>query len=180
MARNGGAVIDTARRQVRDRNGLTYPLDAVTTGEHGLYYARPIEGNRLFSYHERWMLPKQALAVSRMAFHAHRTDAVDWYIETDLTDVSGDSWSVRDGYLDVRVHEGVRYELEDAGELADAIAQNDLPLSDALEALKALDLLTEALRRNGCSGHALLAELAPSLPPSSIVRNADGTFALRA
>lgn len=180
MARNGGAIIDTARRQVRDRNGITYPLDAVVTSEHGLYYTRPIEGNELFWYHERWLLPKHALAVSRMAFHPHRADAVDWYIETDLTEVCGDMWSVRDGYLDVYVHEGLRYDLEDAGELADAIVHNELPLSDALEALRALDLLCNALRTNGCSGHALLTQLAPSLPASSIARSPDGVFSILA
>jgi predicted RNA-binding protein associated with RNAse of E/G family len=123
------------------------------------------------------LLPKQSLAVSRMAFHPHRTNAVDWYIETDLIDVSGGTWNVRDGYLDVCVVEGLRYDVEDAGELADAVRDGDIPLSDALEALRALDLLCQTLRTNGCSGHALLRQFAPSLPPSRLSRDPSGVFA---
>lgn len=174
MARNGGATIDIHAARVRDRNGLSYPLDTLVVTADGLYYARAIEGNDSFWYQERWVLPRQTLVVNRFAFHAHRNDACDWYIETDLTAVSDEGWRVRDGYLDIYVHEGARYEVEDAGELADAIASGDIPLADAIDALHALDRLCEALRANTCSGHALLRSIAPSLPESMLVRAPEG------
>jgi len=178
MPRNAGSSVDTHTHEVRDRNGLTYPVSQLLVTEDGLYYTRPIDGNRLFWHQERWLVPRFNWVINRFAFHAHRTDAVDWYIETDMIDVTGDRWEVRDGYLDVYVHEGLRYELEDAGELAEAIVAGEIPLADAITALRSLDVLAESLRENGSSGHALLAKLAPSLPPSRLIRDAAGLFSL--
>ncbi len=178
MTRNGGCVIDAAARRIRDRNGVWHPVDAMTVGEHGVYYARPIENNK-FWYVERWVLPAHALVFNRFAYHPQITDDVDWYIETDMTEVGDNTWTVRDGYLDVYVRDGVRYDLEDTRELAEAIAAGDIPLSDALEALHALDLVCESLRANNHSGHALLHTLAPSLPTPTIIRDPSGKFAQR-
>jgi predicted RNA-binding protein associated with RNAse of E/G family len=180
MTRNGGAIIDVQEKRVRDRNGVWYPLDTLAVADDGVYYARPIEGNDLFWYQERWALPNHALVVNRFAFHPHRTDAIDWYVETDLVEIKKQMWYIRDGYLDVYVHDGIGYELEDAGELAEGIVNNDLPLAEAIEALRSLDRVCVALRANGCSGHALQQAFAPTLPASMLVRDASGVFSKRA
>ena len=164
MPRNAGSEIDTAAGRMRDRDGQWHQLDRLTVGGHGLYWARPTPGNALFSYCERWLLPDLGWAISRFAFHPHLPKQIDWYMETDLIQTAGPIWRQRDGYLDVGVYEGVRYELEDADELAEAIAAGEIPLAEALAALHALDQLCVALQRNGFSGRALLAEFAPDLP----------------
>jgi predicted RNA-binding protein associated with RNAse of E/G family len=163
MPRNGGAVVDTEMRQVCDRNALWYPLDELVVDGGTLYYARPIEGNALFSYHWRWLLPEQAWVINRFRFHAHVLDPMDWYIETDLIDVDGPLWRVRDGYLDIEVFEGVRYELRDADELAEGLATGDIPLAETIIALESLNRLCVALRRHRFSGWSLLEEFAPGL-----------------
>jgi predicted RNA-binding protein associated with RNAse of E/G family len=164
MARNGGAVLDTAARQVRDRNGTWYPLDELAVAGGALYYARPIEGSDLLTYQECWLLPEQAWVVNRFRFHDHLPHLLDWYIETDMTEVDGPLWRIRDGYLDIRVLDGSRYEIEDADELAEGLAAGDIPMADDVLALAALNRLCVALHRHHFSGAALLAEYAPELP----------------
>ena len=164
MPRNGGSEIETETRRLRDRNGLWYTLDCLTVAASGLYHARETPGAELFSYHERWLLRDPGWAISRFVWRPNRPERVDWYIETELIEVDGAVWRIRDGYLDVNVHEGVRYELEDADELADAIAAGEIPLLEALTALRALQQLCAVLRLNGFSGRALLEEFAPDLP----------------
>ena len=177
MTRNGGCFIDAAARRIRDRNGLWHPVDAMAVGEHGVYYARPIEGNRVSGTRSDGCYPPTRSCSTASPTTRIVTDDVDWYIETDMTEVGDNTWTVRDGYLDVYVRDGVRYDLEDTRELADAIAAGDIPLSDALEALHALDLVCESLRANNYSGHALLRTLAPSLPAPTIIRDPSGKFA---
>lgn len=164
MARNPGSVIDVTSRRVCDRDGRWHALDDLTLADGALYYARPIAGNALFSYHHRWLLPDQMWVVNRFAFHSHVPDPLDWYIETDLIDVAGPLWRVRDTYLDVEVYDGLRYELRDAGELAEGITSGEIPVTEAAAALDALDRLCAALHRHQFSGSALLAELVPNLP----------------
>ena len=163
MPRNGGALVDVARECVRDRNGQIYPLDQIAVADGALYYARSIQANRLFDYQWRWIVPARDLVLNRFRFHAHARRRPDWYIETDFTDISGGLWTVSDGFLDIEVYDGVRYEVEDAGELAEAITAREIPLDEAVRALTSLDRVCETLRRNGCSGRALLNELAPTL-----------------
>lgn len=164
MPRNAGSEIDTNARNMRERDGRWYPLERLLVAESGLYWARPIADSMHFSYVERWLLPGPGWAISRPTFHSHLTGMFDWYVETELIEVDRSTWRVRDGYLDLCVFEGVRYELEDADELADAIAADEIPLAEALMALRALQQLCAALRRNGFSGRALLEEFAPDLP----------------
>jgi predicted RNA-binding protein associated with RNAse of E/G family len=179
MPRNGGATIDVRNRTVLDRNGILYPLAALVITDDGLYYARPIDANEHFHYQERWVLPAPGWVINRFAFHVGRTDVCDWYVETDLIAIDGQAWRIRDGYLDVYVHDGDRYELEDAGELADGLAVKEITEGEVVDVLRALDRLCDALKANGCSGHALLETFAPTLPRSGIMRAADGTFATR-
>jgi predicted RNA-binding protein associated with RNAse of E/G family len=164
IPRNGGSEIVTETRRLRDRNGLWYALDRLSVGRSGLYHARATPEVELFTYHERWLLPGPGWAISRFVWRPNRPGRIDWYIEPEIIEVDGSVWRVRDGYLDLAVHEGLRYQLEDADELAEAIAAGEIPLTEALAALTSLQRLCTALRGNGCSGQALLAEFAPELP----------------
>lgn len=176
MQRNPGCTIDVAGARVLDRDRIWHALDDLRVTEHGLFYARPVRDFDPFCYQERWVLPRPGWVVNRFLWNAGRTDAVDWYIEPEIISCSDGSWRVEDAFLDVLVHEGGRYHLDDAGELADAIAAGAIALSDALQALRALDALLSCLRENGNSVAALLREHAPSLPASRIVRREDGTW----
>jgi predicted RNA-binding protein associated with RNAse of E/G family len=177
VPRNGGSTVDAAARTIRDRNGRTYALDDVVVAESGLYFARTILNDH-FWYQERWMLPAGPWVVNRFGFHPHRTDAVDWYIETDVVERDGDLWHVRDGFLDLFVYEGARYHVDDADELAEAIERSEISMADATAALRALDRLCDELEANGCSGAALLRAHAPGLPAPRLERDAAGVFSL--
>ena len=164
MARNSGSTVDVAAQRVCDRDGVWYALDRLVLAGNGLYYSRPIEGSQHFHYHERWLLPDHAWSVSRFTFHDDFRDRVDWYIEMDFIHVSGDLWRVRDGYLDVAVWEGARYEVWDADELGEGMLAQEISVEEAAQALDSLDRLVRVLKGNGYSGAALLAEFAPGLP----------------
>lgn len=162
MPRNGGCVVDVGRGVVRDRDGGTYAIDELLVADGSLYYARHVGGD-VITYQWRWILPAQDLVINRFTFGDAAEIQPDWYIETDLCVVEGDVWSVRDGYLDLCVWDGVRYELEDAGELGDGVAAGEIAIDHAVRALRALDGVCERLRANGCSGAVLLGGLAPGL-----------------
>jgi len=185
LSRHNGATVNVATRRVCDRDGLWYPLDRLVVAGRTLYYARPIGGSdmdvwrehgyseeavaaalqqRIFDYHERWILVDQGWSISRLAFLPTAEHPIDWYIETEIIAVDGDRWHIGDGYLDVEVHEGSRYHVDDAEELAEGLAAGEISVSDAVSALTSLGRLCEALRSNGCSGAALLAKFASQLP----------------
>lgn len=165
MPRNQGSVVDTQALTVRDRNGLTYPIERLEVAQGRLFYARAIAGNDLFFYQERWLIPDQGWVVNRFTFHEHlRATAIDWYMETDRVEVAGSTWRVSDGYLDLGVYDGSRYELDDADELADGIAAGEITVAEGLAALHALNTLCKALHRLHFSGESLLREYAPGLP----------------
>ncbi len=164
MKRNPGTTIDVAGARVEERDGCWYPLERLAVSGDTLYYGRPVTGIPLFTYHERWLLPAQGWAVSRFVFAPGVPAPMDWYIETDLIEVDGPRWRIRDCYLDVELYEGVRYELRDADELAAGLRARQIPLAEALSALEALHRLCGALRTHGFSGAALLRAYAPGLP----------------
>lgn len=171
MPRNPGATIDTDRRAVLDRDGVWHPLDELHVAGNTLYYARPLEFPGItFDYHRRWVLLDQQWSISQLRFFPGAENAIDWYIEPDNIEREGALWSVRDAFLDVLVHEGVRYEVEDAGELAEALRDGAIAVDDATRALMAFDALVEELRRNGCSGAKLLGDFAPALPQAEALR----------
>lgn len=169
MPRNSGADIDITSQRVCDRDGRWYPLDRLAMAGSGLFYERPL-GSRdpqdrlpeqLFFYHQPWILPDQGWVVNRMTFFADVPDPFDWYIEPYLISVDGDTWRIRDAYLDVEVYEGLRYHVDDAHELAHGLRAGEIPLEDAVTALEALHDLYGALKRLDFSGRALLEEFAP-------------------
>ncbi|HEX6032473.1 MAG TPA: hypothetical protein VFY90_13655 [Tepidiformaceae bacterium] len=155
--------MDTATRRVCDRDGEWYPLDRLEIAGGTLYYARPLDF-RLFDYHERWLLREQGWSISRLRFRPHVPAPMDWYIETEIIEVEGDLWKVRDGYLDMEVWEGHRSRLDDADELAEGLESRAITLPEAAQLLRSLDLLCDALHQNGNSGLALLERYAPNLP----------------
>jgi predicted RNA-binding protein associated with RNAse of E/G family len=164
VPRNPGSVVDIEGRRVFDRDRVWYPLERFVLADAALYYGPPISGNRHFYYHERWLLPEHSWSISRFSFHDNFKDRVDWYIETDLIDITANLWRVRDCYLDVAVIEGARYEVWDADELAEGMTRGEIPHSEVAIALEALHRVCQALAENGYSGSALLAEFAPALP----------------
>ena len=164
MARNSGKDIDATSYQVRDRDGVTYAVDRMELADSGLYYARPLIGWDVADYHELWALPDQGWVVNKGHVLPGAAESHDWYLEPDLITIDGGIWSIRDAYLDVKVYDGVRYEVCDAGELADGLSDGAISVEDATAALRALGTLLAVLERNGCSGAALLSEFAPGLP----------------
>ena len=173
-------MIDARAKTVRERNGITHAVEHLVVSDEGLYYGRAMDADhKYWWYQERWVIPNVPLVINRFAFHKDTPGPIDWYIEADLIVVDGDEWRVSDGYLDLLLQEGVRYDLDDAGELADGIECGEITAAEAITALRSLDRVCVALRANGHSGHALLRELAPTLPASILVRDADGVFALQ-
>jgi predicted RNA-binding protein associated with RNAse of E/G family len=172
MARNAGSDIDTKTRCIRDRDGLWYSVDRMVIADSGLFYSRPLGSSeeqhrapgQLFHYHQRWVLPKQGWVVNRMSFFPDVPDPLDWYIEPEIITVNRDIWFVRDAYLDVGVEEGLRYDVDDAHELAHGLRAGEISVEDAAAALEGLHELCVALKRLGCSGRALLQEYAVGLP----------------
>ncbi|MHB8577392.1 MAG: hypothetical protein ACYDCQ_18935 [Dehalococcoidia bacterium] len=161
----GGYVVDAAARTVGGPGGDTYALDRVEVVQGRLFLARSIANNASIFYHESWIMPVQGWVITRWAFHEQlRATAIDWKMEPNQVEVDGPLWRVSDGFLDLDVYEGSRYDLDDADELADALAAGTISLAEGLVALHALNTLCKALRRHGYSGHSLLREYAPGLP----------------
>ncbi len=158
--RHTGSVVDISAGTVRDRDGGTYALDRLELAGGCLYHARAVAYPR-FDYHERWVLPVQGWAISRFRWLVEAE--LDWYIEPDLITVAGPSWEVADGLLDVAVSEGVRYQVEDADELAEALELGHLSLAEGATVLRNFQALEAALREADYSGAALLRRYAPAL-----------------
>jgi len=164
ILRNPGSIIDVEGKRVFDRDRVWHPAERLEVAGGALYYVRPTPGQDHFRAYERWLLPAQMWCVARFDFHDHFTDRVDWYIEMDFIEVEGGIWRVRDGYLDVAVWEGSRYEVWDADELAEGMLAGEISVEEVARALDSLNRLSLALKRNGYSGAALLAEYAAGLP----------------
>ena len=164
MTRHDGSVVDVDRHRERDRFGGWHSVERLMLTASGLYYGRDWENDALLMYTETWLLPEPGWAVHRIAFRPEATVTPDWYIETDMVDVDGTVWHQRDGYLDLYVFEGSRYELLDADELAEGLAAGHITADEVVVTLSSLDRLCGALHRLGFSGRALLEEFAPDLP----------------
>lgn len=162
----GGYVVDTCNRTVGFQGGDSYPLDRLEIAGGRLFYARAIAGSALVSLQETWLIPDRDWTFTRFTFHEHlRAAAFDWKLEPDHTEPGERFWRVSDGYLDLVIYEGSRYELEDADELADALATGAISLAEGLRALHATNTLCKALKDHGNSGLSLLREYAPELAP---------------
>lgn len=167
MSRHHGQLIDLRARTLRLRDGETVvPLDRLEVGEAALYCAFQYPAHARFHSLESWFIREHGWVITR--FHllpGARPMAMDWYVDIDRVDVDeGRTWRSTDRYLDIAIHDGRRYEVWDADELADGLEQGAISLENALAALRDLDLLCRELRRCGFSGRALLADYAPALP----------------
>ncbi len=172
MARNNGSAIDVGRRVLRERDRNFYPVDRAEAARSGAYYTRgAVMEWESFERQERWILPEAGLSVARFDWKPTARRQPSWYIEPDLITVSGDVFDTRDGFLDLEVYEGVRYEVEDLDEFAEALASGEITFDEGQMVMMAFHRLLTALRQNGMSGEALLRELAPDLPgPRSYLR----------
>ena len=115
-------------------------------------------------------MPGPGWVVNRFRFLPTASRTFDWYVEPEIVEADGHRWTIRDGYVDVYVWDGVRYEVEDVGELADGMTSGAITAHDAVRVLHSLDRLCQALLENGLSGRALLERFAPDLPlPAPLV-----------
>lgn len=163
MVRHRGADIDVERRAVFDRDAQWHELDCLEVAGTALYYARPVPAQG-FTYHERWLLPEQGWSISRIHWRDGWHEDFDWYIETEIMAVDGPVWSIRDGFIDVLVWEGLRIRIDDADELGDGLSSGVITVEEAAAALRSLDHLCDELHANGNSGAALLERYAAGLP----------------
>lgn len=155
--------MDAGQRTVLDRDGLDHPLLRLAVADRTLYYARAVDYPG-FSEHERWLIPDFGWSVSRFRWRDGWHEDFHWYIETELMEVAGPIWSLRDGFIDVLVWEGLRARIDDADELGDALVEGSISIADASDVLHSLDRLCDELHANGNSGAALLERYAPGLP----------------
>lgn len=166
MTRHPGHVFDINARTVRGRDGITvYPLESLVVAGDALYAAYfPTEHPRIERL-EQWLLAGQGWNFNRFTVRPSQKPPVhDWYIDIDQTERTGNRWWQRDCLLDVSVHEGRFYVVEDADELADALEAGEISLQEANAALRALQQLCHALPLHGLSGAAVLSAFAPGLP----------------
>jgi hypothetical protein len=158
--RHTGSVVDVTARTIRDRDGETHALDRLEIAGGVLYHARPLDYHA-FDYHERWVFPHLGWTISRLRWLVE--PELDWYIEPDLISVAGNHWAIADGLLDVLLYERSHYLVDDADELADAVAGGHISLDDAATVLRNFQSLERQLRANAFSGHELLRLHAPAL-----------------
>lgn len=158
MTRHTGSVLDLRAHTVRGRDGVVCPLDRVELAGAGLHVARHVAENPHIDYLEAWLLPERGWSIARFQFRGRALEP-EWYMETEIIEVDGDTWAVHDGLLDFFVFEGERYELQDLDELANAVANEEIQLEDAVRVLRSAHDLAEALAQNGFSGAALLRSL---------------------
>jgi predicted RNA-binding protein associated with RNAse of E/G family len=170
MPRHQGTIVNVAERVSIGRQGQVFPLDAMEVAGGVLYYAHEMPPAVYIRYLERWVVPEQHWVINRFTLREDRPapegwiPGYHWYVDLDRVTVTGDVWRMEDGYLDVIIYDGDRYELLDADELADALRGGDIPAEDAILALQSLDAICRDLRRLGFSGRALLDQYAPGLP----------------
>ena len=104
------------------------------------------------------------VSISRRDWRHGHDGHLDWYIEPDLIEVHGEEVHIIDGFLDVEVYEGSRYEVDDIDEFAGAVADRTLSMEEGLAVLASFHRISTELRLNGFRGTALLAKWAPDLP----------------
>lgn len=164
-------IINLDARVVHTRlAGLAVPVDRLESAADAIFFARPMPGSATLTYQQCWVLPVRGWVISKFTFAPDRVPDCDWYIDIDAAQPTASGWILRDRYLDLLVHDGRGYDLDDAGEFADALAAGDINQTDALAALRDLDAACKALRRHRYSCAALLAEYAPGL--AGVMRDA--------
>lgn len=165
MARHLGLLVDLRTGIYRDRVGMTAPVDALIHAGDTLYMAGRFARDHRFAAYQHWLVPAQGWVIGRFVAHpGARPMGEDWYVDLDAITVTGDVWRAADCLLDVGIHEHQRYDVQDADELADCIADGTITAAEAVAALRSLHALCRALERLHFSGAALLAEYAPGLP----------------
>lgn len=165
MSRHLGMLFDLGTNSCRDRAGNTAPMDAVVRVGAALYVAGRFVRDHRFAAYQQWIMPGQGWVVGRFVARPGMPPMrMDWYVDLDAVTVRGDVWHVEDRLLDLCIFEGQRYEVQDADELADCLADGTIAPAEAIAALRSLDALCRALERLRFSGVALLAEFAPGLP----------------
>jgi predicted RNA-binding protein associated with RNAse of E/G family len=164
LPRSLGSVVNVIERTVRYKDGQIYRLDDFELSDQGLYYRRPEVNSAKVTSHECWLIPSLNMSLSRWDWRTGFDGHFEWYIEPDLVIVVGGEVRVLDGFIDVEVYEGVRYEVDDIDEFTEALGSGELPLSEGLEVLTSFHRISKELRQNGFVGAELLSRLAPGLP----------------
>jgi predicted RNA-binding protein associated with RNAse of E/G family len=129
-------IFDLADMTNTDPKGFVRRVDEYRIEPFGLFMARPVVGHRRLAYLESWLLPRQALRVTRQSFHPGAERDYDFYVDVADISVEGDRWRTVDHYLDLLVRTGDWVELLDVDELVAAVAERLLPAADAERALE--------------------------------------------
>lgn len=169
MARHHSELVDPAAGTAIDRLGRRVPLTAVAVGNGTLYYSRVTPPNLTIGAIERWVLPEQGWVLNRFDWLPEARRWMDWYIDIDATTVEDGRWRIDDRLLDVAVVHRSRYLVLDADELADALSERSIALSDAAAALRAQQTLCHLLEELEYDVPALLARFAPELPLPAVL-----------
>lgn len=156
MPRNGGSLIDVNALTVRGRDGSLFPLELAEVANGRLHAGRRVTETPRFNYLEAWVVPEEGWAIAQFSRDGTPVPP-EWYVETEIIEVTGSKWSVQDGYIDFLVFEGSHYEIQDMNELADGIAAGDISIEEGLRVLHSAHRLAEALKAHGFSCTALLA-----------------------
>ncbi len=161
----GGYWIDTTSRIAGRLDIERVTLDRLEIAGNNLYCARHVDNEEDFTYRETWIISARCWTVNRFTFRENYGPGMDfWKLEPDPAVADGPMWRVTDGFLDVHLFEGCRYDLLDADEFADALRTGDLSSDTAAEILYALEHLCRELETNGYSGQAILRKYAQGLP----------------
>ena len=157
--------VDLIKKQVVETDGKTYHLNKYVIDNGILYYCCQFENtNSWVKYKERWLFSSQGWVINRFTLHAKDPPFwCDWFIDIDSIEVREDNWVVYNHFLDVGVHEGVGYEIEDADELADAVKYGTISNIQLVQTLRSLDDLCHLLQKFRFSIRTLLFEFSPIL-----------------
>ncbi|MBB6097048.1 hypothetical protein HNR42_000462 [Deinobacterium chartae] len=123
----------------------------------GLFVARPFEDHPNIRYWQAHLLPEQGLVVCRYTPHEGRWWC-DYYIDIARIHREGDTWAVRDLYLDVAVFEGRAAQILDTDEFRAACCGGLLPPEEAMWAVETAHGLINGLACHSYRLEAWLAE----------------------
>ncbi|PYE56498.1 DUF402 domain-containing protein [Deinococcus yavapaiensis] len=125
---------DTARSEHHTNTGVR-PVHVYREHHHGLFVARPFLGHPKIAYWQAHLLPELGIQLCRYELHGGRRE-FDYYMDVAVIRRDGETWSVRDLYLDLTVWNGKRAQVLDTSELCAARLEG---LVDEREALWAVE-----------------------------------------
>ncbi|MDH6247710.1 putative RNA-binding protein associated with RNAse of E/G family [Mycobacterium sp. OTB74] len=123
-------------------------VDVYRVEPWGLYMARPTPGRTQFHYLESWLLPSIGLRASIFHFNPGHEKDQDHYLDVGRFIAGETLWTAEDHYLDLVVRTDREVELEDIGELLDAVRHGLLTAADAEQAIRTATSAVDGLARH--------------------------------